>query len=121
MSDLTNLITTHIGHEDERRKIVDITSKIKFFQIKDQEGIKLANHYHKKSEETFYIIDGTVIFKLEDVNSEERKEYILGKNSSIKIPIFVAHLLLPTPKAQFFGILENDFDPDDLNKYNIKW
>jgi len=106
---------------NERRSILGIFPKIKLYTIADKSGIKLAGHYHAKCEEYFFILDGKVQFKLEDINTHERGEYLLESGQKITIPAYVAHLVLPERKARFLGISTEHFDPSDLNKYEITW
>ncbi len=121
MADLTNLVYTPLGHTDPRRKIVDVTNRIKVFYITDMENLRLGDHYHKKTLESFYVIDGKIHFKLEDINTKERKEYELKTGGSIDMPLLVAHLLLPSGQTRFLKILGNDFEETDLNFYKINW
>jgi mannose-6-phosphate isomerase-like protein (cupin superfamily) len=119
---LKDLIYVPSGHEDNRRKITDVTEKVKFFKISDLEGLKLGNHYHKNTQEFFYVIDGGVRYKLEDINNpQNREELIVKKGEMIRIPLYVAHLVIPERNSMFLGILQKDFDPADLNKYEITW
>jgi mannose-6-phosphate isomerase-like protein (cupin superfamily) len=121
MLKLTNLMWFPEGHKDERRQILDITPKIKLFTIADVDGLKLANHYHEKTHESFYCLNGRIYFKLENSKTGERQSYTLEPGQGINIPLFVAHLLLPEKRSSFLGILETDFDPNDLKKYEITW
>ena len=121
MSKLINLIWTPERHEDSRRKIVDVSSRVKLFTIADVDGLKLGNHYHERTPESFYTLDGRIHFKLEDIQTKEKQEYVLESGQGISMPLFVAHLLIPERGARFIGILGTDFDPTDLNKYEIIW
>lgn len=118
---LTNLVSTPSRNKDERRSIIAVALKTKLYIIADADGIKLANHYHTKSEESFFVLDGKVQFKLEDINTHERAEYIIESGQKITIPIYVSHLVLPTRKARFIGVATEHFDPADSHKYEITW
>jgi len=121
MTDLANLIWTPGFNEDERRTIIDITPRIKFFTIANFNELKLGNHYHEKMPESFYCTDGKIYFKLEDINTKERQEYVIEPGQGITMPLFVAHLVLPDRKSRFIKILGADFDKDDLKEYKITW
>jgi len=118
---LINLVSEPNFHEDYRRRIVDVTSRIKLFTIPDMEGLKLGNHYHEHTPEMFYIQDGKVHFKLENTKTQKRQEYTVEPGQSIEMPLCVAHQVLPEPRSLFLGILGEDFDPNDLIKYEITW
>lgn len=121
MARLTDLVSIPPFHEDARRKIVDVTGTVKFFQIAGQEGLRLGNHYHKHTDELFYVIEGKLIFKLEHVDTKEKQEYAVEPGSAIRMPLYVAHLVIPEPKSRFLASVQPLFDPDDLNKYAIDW
>lgn len=121
MARLADLVCVPSSHLDERRKIVDITDTVKFFQIANREGLRLGNHYHKCTNELFYVIEGELVFKLEDVETKNKQEYLVEPGSSIKIPLYVAHLVIAEPRSKFVASVQPVFDPNDLNKYTIKW
>ena len=51
-------------HEDERRRITQLfTANIKQVNVYDaKKGSVLGNHYHKETDEYFYIVRGTVMY-----------------------------------------------------------
>lgn len=121
MTELTDLVSVPSFHEDTRRRITDVTGTVKFFQIAGQEGLRLGNHYHKHTDELFYVIDGKLTFKLENIETKERQEYVVEPGQAITMPLYVAHLVIPEPRSKFMASVQPVFDPEDLNKYEIKW
>ena len=52
------LIKKYPENEDSRRKIIDIGPKLKLYIIPDIEESKLGGHYHIKTHESFYVVEG---------------------------------------------------------------
>ena len=122
MTSLDNVITTsYPGHSDPRRTIIDITPRLKRFTTADMPGVRLGDHYHAKMQESFYVEHGRLLCKLEDINTKERREYMVEAGQSIRMPLYVAHLVLPGPRSEFLNIIERDFDPADLLSYRLNW
>ena len=118
---LDNLVQTPGGHEDYRRRITDVTPRVKAFTVKDSCGLLLGNHYHAKMEELFYAVVGSFEIKFEDINTHEKRTYKVEPGESVRVPIYVAHLVIPDPRAQFLNVMEMDFDVADIHPYKIEW
>lgn len=118
---LDGLLVHPSGNEDPRRKIVDVTPRIKVFTVADAEGLQLGNHYHAKTPEWYYVHDGKLLVKLEDIRTKQRRTYEVSNGEKLELPLYVAHLVIPHPRTIFLGILEADFDPKDLLEYKIVW
>ena len=118
---LDNLVQTPGGHEDHRRKITDVTPRVKAFVVKNSPDLLLGNHYHAKMEELFYAVVGSFEIKFEDIRTHEMRTYKVEPGESVRVPIYVAHLLIPDPSARFLNIMKTDFEKSDLYPYKIEW
>ena len=120
--DLSGLVHTPSGHTDTRRRIIDISRKVKFFTVADVEEIQLGNHYHETTVEDFYVVRGSLRIKLEDTRTKKRAEYEVRPGQRIQMSLYVAHLVLPKPCTEFVNVCEIDFDPSvDIHHYRIEW
>lgn len=52
-------------------------------------GVKRGGHYHKRSTECFFVVDGSV--ELTVKRDEEEKQYLFKKNDFFQINPFVVH------------------------------
>ena len=116
---LTYLLRTPGGHEDHRRKIIDITPRIKHFKIYQE--IPLGNHYHKRMSEMFHVTQGEFNIQFEDLNTGERAAYSVRPGDSVGVPLVVAYKVLAKPGTEFLNICDIDFDGTDLHQYEINW
>jgi len=121
MTDLTNLISRPGGHKDSRREIIDVTPRVKKFTVADMTGLELGHHYHARTNELFHVLEGQMRIKFEDINTKQRMEYVVTPGQNVTVPLYVAHLVLPTPNAVFLGEVHPEFDREDLNPYKITW
>lgn len=104
MTELTDLVSVPSFHEDTRRRITDVTGTVKFFQIAGQEELRLGNHYHKHTDELFYVIDGKLTFKLENIETKERQEYVVEPGQAITMPFICCAFGNPRAKVKIHGI-----------------
>ncbi len=104
-----------------RRRIVDVTSRVKYFFVADSDQVRLGDHYHQHTRETFYSVEGKFRVRLEDIETKELQELTVEPGQQIEIPLLVAHTVFPEPEAQFIAALKTPFDKDDLHKYPITW
>lgn len=119
MANLGNLVSTPGGHEDARRKITDISPRVKHFVVYQE--IPLGNHYHKKTHETFYLTKGKFEIKFEDPRTGERHTYEVRPGDSVDVPLLVAHRVLANPGTEFINVCLTDFDLADIYRYDINW
>lgn len=63
------LLEEEFKHEDERRTLTQLLTRdikqVNFYQAK--KGAILGNHYHKKTEEYFYLISGKIYYNEERI------------------------------------------------------
>lgn len=83
-----------------------------------------GGHYHPKAVEWFTIIEGSVILKLEDVDTHERRDIVLDfeKAQTVFIPNGVAHSVVNNSDKEFVLLAYTDrlYDPEDTISYTIK-
>ncbi len=121
MISLDNLALSTPGwHKDARRKITDVTPKVKLVEVYQQ--LPLGNHYHKRTPEIFHVVEGEFEIKFEDIKTKQRQTYVVRPGDSVDVPLLVAHKVVAKPGTQFINVITGaDFDPTDLNRYEINW
>jgi mannose-6-phosphate isomerase-like protein (cupin superfamily) len=119
MKELEGLLTTPGGHEDQRRKITDISPRVKHFKI--YQTIPLGNHFHGKTKETFHVTKGEFEIKFENTTSSGRETYIVREGETVNVPLYVAHKVIAKPGTEFINVCNIDFDGSDIHPYNIDW
>ena len=72
MTDLGHLVSAPGVHKDDRRRIVDVTPRVKVFTVADMPGLELANHYHAKTDEVFHVLQGELRMKFEEISTQKR-------------------------------------------------
>ncbi len=107
------------GHTDSRRSIVDITSTVKHFRVADVEGLELGHHYHAGFDEVFHVTREGFVIHFEDPNTKECGFYRVEEGQQIKVPLGVAHLVIPDPGMEMINVCSRPFSRDDLNGYKV--
>lgn len=86
-------------------------------------GQEKGGHYHPEAVEWFTIIEGSVILKLEDMDTHERCdiEMSLEKAITVFIPNNVAHVVVNNSDKDFILLAYTDklYDPVDTIAYKI--
>ncbi len=87
-------------------------------------GQAKGGHYHPEAVEWFTIIEGSVILKLEDMETHERRdiEMPFEKAQTVFIPNNVAHIVVNNSDKNFILLAYTDklYDPADTIAYSIK-
>lgn len=83
-----------------------------------------GGHYHPEAVEWFTIIEGSVVLKLEDVETHERMDIDMPfeKAQTVFIPNGVAHIVVNNSDREFILLAYTDklYDPKDTIAYTIK-
>jgi mannose-6-phosphate isomerase-like protein (cupin superfamily) len=73
---------------------------------------KMSMHYHMKKDETWYVSEGSFIFRWIDTKNAEIKEEIIKKGDIINIPIGLPHQLETKDGGEIFESSTMHFDDD---------
>ena len=85
-----------------------------------------ANHYHRKKEEWIGIAYGKINLLLEDINTKEKKKFILDSDASayelVHIPPNVAHTILNVSGniSSIIVFSKTPEDREDVYSYEVK-
>ncbi|MCX8022424.1 MAG: cupin domain-containing protein [Syntrophorhabdaceae bacterium] len=61
-----------------------------FFEIK--KGYFRGSHYHKKKEETFFVISGKIRALFRDIEGDLREEHILSRGDRVRVKTGCGHI-----------------------------
>lgn len=124
-------------HDDHRGYLVEFLKRNElkgrnktfgqiYFVTFNNKNIVRGNHYHKKTEEWFGVIFGSVLVVMEDVNTKERKTLTLHYSEDefirLKIGAGIAHAFKALTKtAILLDYANKQYDPDytDRHKYML--
>lgn len=105
------LLKPEFSHTDNRRTLTQLlTSDIKQVNLYEcHYGAELGNHFHKKTIELFYIINGVLIYN---------KKRILRKGDLFSVePVEKHSLLVKSDKATFMTFLTKSYSKEDTDTY----
>jgi len=88
-------------------------------------GVIKANHYHRYTNEWFCVIRGSARLVLEDIESKDRKEILMGNTKllTVKIPSGIAHAVknIGNDTMYLVAIADQPYDDrkPDTYSYNL--
>lgn len=93
MGRLYDWMTVDFFHEDEKGRLLQLVHEGfgQFNVITSKAGVSRGGHYHKDTEEAFFIIDGTMKVRL--YLGEKAETVTLTKNDFFVIHPFVTHYM----------------------------
>ncbi len=94
-------VKTTCDHSDGRVTVVEDTLK---------PGFRLADHYHKKMTEIFYVLEGQVIFEFKD------ETIIASRGMTVNIPPNITHGVISENGARLITV----FSPGGFEEYLAK-
>ena len=117
-----------VEHEDDRRALITAfnndlgdfrAAQVKIAKLKTDSN--LAGHYHNYRE-LFYLLEGTAVFKLQDIQTEEIKVCPLIAGDRLLIPPRIAHDAFLTKGSILIGCTESPYVSPAVNdhKYHVK-
>jgi len=117
-----------IDHRDERRALFTAfngdldgfkAAQVKF--IKMYKDAVLGEHYHEDYRELFYMLKGRAEVILEDIETKERKTYILKQGDRLLVPPQVAHRFLIIKDSLLVGCTEKPYQSPEVNDRSYKF
>ena len=116
------------AHSDNRRTLTPMfngnfnAKQIKILDINS--GNYLGNHFHTYKE-MFYIKKGLAIYTFEDVNTKEKKSYLINAGTRIIIQPYIAHKALFLSDSEMIEATECKYYDSETNdkpyKIKTKW
>jgi mannose-6-phosphate isomerase-like protein (cupin superfamily) len=81
--------------------------------IEFKPGRVRGNHYHKRKEESVYIIDGEVRLMVEDIRTRTRESLVLAAGDLVWIGLEVAHAFEPLAPGRAIEFSPSRFAAED--------
>jgi len=110
-----NLISPYFSFTDGRGKLTGIMQGEKWEEINYIESLKgciRGNHYHKKTKEGFYIIDGRIKVSLLDINTNLKKDFIAKKGDIFVIKPNTLHTFKVLGDSRWVNMLSKAMNKD---------
>jgi len=122
-----------VKHKDQRGYLVEFLRNKelkkpdkKFGQIYlatfNNKGDIRGNHYHKDTEECFGVTSGSLLVVIEDINTKERKKFVLRYSENefirLRIGVNVAHAFKSLSKsAMIIDYANKPYNPSCSDRY----
>lgn len=78
-----------------------------------------GRHYHKITEEYFYVISGMIEVRLLDIRTQERVEFIVTKGDGFHVYPFTYHELHFIEDTTIMSFYSKEFNPADTDIYQL--
>ena len=120
-------IDSYFNHKDERGSILGIINKNLWEEINfttSEKGAKRGGHYHKYTEELFFILEGEIEVITQIINSdnklEEKTINIVKKDDIFLIDPYVVHYFNILEDSKWINVLTKKMDKDNPDMFYIK-
>jgi dTDP-4-dehydrorhamnose 3,5-epimerase len=108
-------------HTDKRGSIFDfVEEKVGHVgMVTFAKGVTRGNHYHKKSVQYSYIIEGKIKLVISDIDGSNKKEVMLTEGMLTTIPVKKVHTYTAITKAKMLDITtasrnDNGYEKDTI-------
>ncbi len=101
-----NIIENRVGHIG----IVTFSRK----------GLERGNHYHKKSIEYVYVLEGRIKLIVSDVKGKNRREFILKEGTFVIIPSKIIHIYVSLTEARILDAKTISYKRGGYEKDTVK-
>jgi len=88
-----------------------------FFEIK--KGFSRGSHYHKKKEEVFYVVTGSIRAVFIDMENGMKKTYILKKGYKVRVKTLCGHTFYGIEDALVVEYSPQFYDKNDSYQINF--
>tara|TARA_B110000902_G_C14293413_1_gene582106 strand:- start:6125 stop:6481 length:357 start_codon:yes stop_codon:yes gene_type:complete len=78
-----------------------------------------GNHYHKLTEEFFYVIDGEVKVTLKNINTGEINKFTVNSKESFNVIPYNYHTLEFTKDTHILSFYSKEFDINDTDIFTL--
>jgi dTDP-4-dehydrorhamnose 3,5-epimerase-like enzyme len=111
------LLSYYTRHRDERGELLGLTRDTweEANIVETVAGAVRGGHYHAKTRELFYILDGSVQIHLADVRSGQSEELTVTQGALFIIEPFIRHIFTCLERTRWINMLSRrlqDETPD---------
>tara|TARA_B110000003_G_C16223526_1_gene368330 strand:- start:24 stop:398 length:375 start_codon:yes stop_codon:yes gene_type:complete len=124
---MIKFINSYFQNDDNRGNIYGIINQLNWQEINiisSRKGSVRGGHYHKKTIELFFIIEGEIEIKAEEINEDgdigHQKEYIVKANDIFIIEPYIIHEFKAIENCKWINALSIKHDNENPDFYKIK-
>lgn len=117
---VNNLISPYFYFKDDRGCLLGILQNKKLEEvnyIESKKGTKRGDHYHKKTEEVFFIIKGRINVRLIDIKTGRKKEYTVGKGDIFAVRPGTLHTFYVLEDSSWINMLSKSIVEGSMDMY----
>ena len=126
-SKMLHFVNRYFVHTDERGSIEGLINSGNWKEINlvtSDTGIIRGNHYHKKTNELFIILEGEIKVLTQKINQgnpvdEVRENYVKGGDVFIIKPM-TNHIFIPLKPSKWINALSEPIDKNNPDFYRIE-
>ena len=107
---------------DDRGKLIDVLLNMNYKQMNHvitKKGTIRGNHYHKYTEEFFYILHGKVIVNVTNLRTNEVTNFTAESGSLFIIEPYEYHTIEILEDSEWIVLLSENFNPNDPDIHRI--
>ena len=108
------IISSYFQSQDQRGEIFGV-GRFPWMQeinyIESLQGSVRGGHYHKETQELFFILAGEIKVEIEQLKTKERKTFIFKKKDIFLIEPYEVHTFFILEDAKWINILSRPMDP----------
>tara|TARA_B100001996_G_scaffold357103_1_gene320838 strand:+ start:236 stop:616 length:381 start_codon:yes stop_codon:yes gene_type:complete len=124
---MIKILTSYFSYNDDRGKIYGIINDFKIEElniIESKKGSVRGNHYHKKTTELVFVIDGKIEVLAQKISNDGQlgsKEKIkVKKNDIFLIEPYLVHTFIAQEDSKWLNALSIKHDPENPDFHEIK-
>ena len=119
---MSRIIKPNFEFKDERGILRELTrgSWEQLNEYERKKGSIAGNHFHKLLKEFFYVVKGSVLVKLKNVDSGRVEEFTAKAGDAFVVYPFESHSLKFNEDTTFITLLSRTFDSSNPDVYEHK-
>lgn len=118
-----NLISPYFYFQDERGKLIGILQGKKMEEMNYLESVKgctRGGHYHKSTDENFFIIQGKIKVILSNIDDKSKKEFFIEGGDILAIPPNVLHTFEVLEESKWVNMLSKAMDNNNKDIFKLE-
>ncbi len=123
---MITFLKSYFSHKDDRGSILGISNKFNIEEInliESKSGSVRGNHYHKKSFELFFIIEGEIEVIVQKISNGglvgKQERFIVKENDIFIIKPYIVHSFNILKDSKWMNALSLKHNHSDPDMYNI--
>ena len=121
---MIEFLESYFSHKDDRGSIVGITNEFNIEEInliQSKAGSVRGHHYHKKSHELFFIIEGEIEIVVQRISKDgilgEQDKFVVKENDIFFIKPYIVHTFNIIKDSKWLNALSLRHDSNNPDFY----